>query len=102
MSYANKPQNDSLLTIRMPEQLLNQLNALAQSKAIGTSSMARMVLAQYLTDEAPKALIGISTPLKPQGKVLTAWEKQEQAKRQAMSPAQRKAYDEEWADDDWA
>lgn len=87
MSNKNKPQNDSVLAIRMTEQLLNQLNALAQAKAIGTSTMVRMVLTDYLRDEAPNALIGASIP-QQSAKPKTA--------REAMSPAEREAYDKEW------
>jgi len=97
MSNKKSSKNDEILAIRMPAQLLYQLNALAESKSLGTSSMARMVLAQYLTEEAPKALIGISSPLKPQGKILNKLEQQ----LQAMSPSERKAYEEQF-DSDWA
>jgi len=82
------PQNDVLLAIRMPKKLLDQLNALAHAKSVGTSTMARMVLIDYLKEEAPNALIGASTPPqeKPKGNAIY----------QAMSPAERKAYDDEW------
>ena len=88
MSNKKTAKNDVILAIRMPAQLLYQLNALAESKYMGTATMARNVLAQYLTDEAPKALLGATIQPKPQGKVSTRWD--------AMSPAERQAYNDEW------
>lgn len=61
MSNKKTPQNDHLLAIRMPKKLLDQLNALADAKGVGTSTMARMALLDFLRDEAPNALIG-ATP----------------------------------------
>lgn len=89
MFNKNKPQNDSVLAIRMNEKLLNQLNALAQAKAIGTSTMVRMVLTDYLRDEAPNALIGASQPpqVQLQGKFNPA---------KFKTPAEQKAYEDEW------
>lgn len=91
MSNANKPKNEELLAIRMPKKLHDQLNALAQSKYMGVSTMARNVLAQYLIDEAPNALLGATPqPQQPtKGKQMTP-------AMQAMSPAERKAWEEEW------
>ena len=91
MSIKKPIKNDVILAIRMPEKLLNQLNALAESKYMGTATMARNVLAQYLIDEAPNALLGATAqpqqPTKTKS-VNPTWE--------AMSPAERKAYDDEW------
>jgi len=49
--------------------------------------MARMTLIDYLRDEAPNALIGVTPPTKPV---------KGSASYQAMSPAERQAYDSEW------
>ena len=75
----------------MPKKLHDQLNALAQSKYMGISTMARNVLAQYLIDEAPNALLGSTPqPMQPtKGRKLNP-------SYEAMSPAERKAYDAEW------
>lgn len=79
-------QNDVLLAIRMPKKLLDQLNALAVAKGVGTSTMARMTLMDYLKAEAPNALLA---PQPTKGKSNNpAWD--------AMSPAERKAYNDEW------
>jgi hypothetical protein len=85
-------QNDVLLAIRMPKKLLDQLNALAQAKGVGTSTMARMTLIDYLKEEAPNALIGASTPTKPSGKPTNP----ARAIYEALSPAERQAYDDDW------
>ena len=87
------PQNDAVLAIRINQELLNQLNALAKTKAIGASSLVRMLVAEYIRSEAPKALLGATPQPQAKGKPLQDWEK-------AMSPAQRKKmeddYDEAW------
>lgn len=88
MSNKNKPQNDSILAIRMPTKLLHQLNALAQAKHMGTATMARMALTDYLKDEAPDALIGAPTQsLQLQNKFNP---------NNFKSPAEQKAWEEEW------
>jgi len=96
MSNTNKPKNEEILAIRLPKKLLDQLNALAQSKYMGVSTMARNVLAQYLIDEAPNALLGSTPQPQARGKVLSAYDQE----LQAMSPAQRKKieddYNEAW------
>lgn len=103
MSNKKQTQNDEILAIRMPQKLLVQLNALAQAKGVGTSTMARMALIDYLKDEAPDALIGtVPNTTQTNGRKLSAYEISEIKKKQAMSPAQRRAYEEEWANDDWA
>jgi len=79
-------QNDVLLAIRMPKKLLDQLNALAVAKGVGTSTMARMALIDYLKDEAPNALIGASIP-QPQGKP---------SNLKFNSPAEQRAWEAEW------
>jgi len=79
-------QNDVLLAIRMPKKLLDQLNALAVAKGVGTSTMARMALIDYLKDEAPNALIGASIP-QPQSKL---------SNPKFNSPAEQKAWEAEW------
>lgn len=87
------PQNDAVLAIRINQELLNQLNALAKTKAIGASSLVRMLVAEYIRSEAPKALLGTTPQPQAKGKPLQDWEK-------ALSPAQRKKmeddYDEAW------
>lgn len=90
MFNKKQPQNDVLLAIRMPKKLLDQLNALADAKGVGTSTMARMVLIDYLRDEAPNALIGITPQPQQLGKAKLS------PALQAMSPAERKAYEDEW------
>lgn len=76
-----------VLAIRINKDLLEQFNALAKTKAIGASSLVRMLISDYLRDEAPKALLTQSQPTKTKTGN-TTWD--------AMSPAERKAYDEEW------
>jgi len=88
MSNKNKPQNDAVLAIRLNEQLLKQANALAQAKNIPTSTMVRMILTEYLRDEAPNALIGASTPMP------TLQNKFNPAK--FKTPAEQKAWEDEW------
>ncbi len=90
MTNNKAQQNDVLLAIRMPKKLLDQLNALAVAKGVGTSTMARMTLIAYLKEEAPNALIGNATITAPQQKPRGT------AIYQAMSPAERQAYDDEW------
>jgi hypothetical protein len=88
MSNKKASQNDVLLAIRMPKKLLDQLNALAIAKGIGTSTMARMTLIDYLRDEAPNALIGASQPQVPlQGKFNP---------NKFKTPAEQKAWEDEW------
>ena len=90
MSNKNKPQNDSILAIRMPLKLLTQLNALAQAKHMGTATMARMALTDNLKDEAPDALIGASpTQPKPQNKFNAS---------QFRTPAEQRAWEEDWGE----
>ena len=89
------PQNDAVLAIRINQELLDQLNALARTKSIGASSLVRMLLSDYIRNEAPKILLGVTS--RPQkGKVLTSYDRG----LEAMSPAQRKAYDEKF-EEDW-
>ena len=88
-------QNDVLLAIRMPKKLLDQLNALAVAKHMGTATMARMALIDYLKDEAPNALIGVSTPA-PVSKLTGKPINPLRAAYEALSPAERKAQDDEW------
>ena len=83
-------QNDVLLAIRMPKKLLDQLNALAVAKGVGTSTMARMTLIDYLKEEAPNALLA---PM-PQGKGKPP--NPLKAAYEALSPAERKAQDDDW------
>lgn len=87
-----KPQNDMVLAIRINKDLLDQLNALSKTKSIGASSLVRMLIADYIRDEAPKALLGTAKPTKP----LNLLDQQ----RQALSPAERAKqdadYDEAW------
>ena len=93
MSNKKTVKNNDLLTIRLPAELMQQLESLAQTKYMGVSTMARLALVQYLNTEAPKALLGITPQPQAKGKPLQDWEK-------AMSPAQRKKmeddYDEAW------
>ena len=103
MSNTKLPKQTEILAIRMNPQLLNQLNALAVAKHMGTATMARMALQDYLKEQAPNALLGTtSVPQQPQGKQLTPFELSEIRKKQAMSPQERKAYEDAYADDDWA
>lgn len=88
MSNKNTPQNDEILAIRMPKKLLDQLNALATAKGVGTSTMARMALIDYLRDEAPNALIGATPQTQQPVKGNPIY--------QNMSPSQRAVYDSEW------
>lgn len=88
------PQNGSVFTVRINHELLEQSNALAKAKGIGLSSLVRMLLSDYIRNEAPK-LLSIATPTKS-NKPLTAYDRE----LQAMSPAQRKAYDEQF-EADW-
>lgn len=82
-------QNDVLLAIRMPKKLLDQLNALAVAKGIGTSTMARMTLIDYLRDEAPNALIGgVQQPIPNQQSKFNP--------NRFKTPAEQKAYEDEW------
>lgn len=94
MSNTKTPKNDNLLAIRIGSPLLQQLNALANAKGIGTSTMARMALIDYLKNQAPDALIGInpSAPLKSNGRPINP----ARAIYEAMSPSERKAYDDDW------
>jgi hypothetical protein len=78
-------QNDVLLAIRMPKKLLDQLNALAVVKGVGTSTMARMALIDYLKDEAPNALIGASIP-----------QQAKQSPNKFRTPSEQKAWEDEW------
>jgi len=95
MSNTKLPKQTEILAIRMTQSLLNQLNALAVAKQMGTATMARMALIDYLKAEAPNALIGVSTPApvsKLTGKPLSPL----RAAYEAMSPAERKAHDDVW------
>jgi hypothetical protein len=86
MSNSKIPKQTEILAIRMNPQLLSQLNALAVAKHMGTATMARMALIDYLKDEAPNALLGasatqqISKPSNPK----------------FNSPAEQKAWEAEW------
>ena len=95
MSNAKLPKQTEILAIRMNPQLLNQLNALAVAKHMGTATMARMALIDYLKDEAPNALIGVSTPA-PVSKLTGKPINPLRAAYEALSPAERKAQDDEW------
>lgn len=79
--------NDVLLAIRMPKKLLDQLNALADAKGIGTSTMARMTLIDYLRDEAPNALLGTVPNTQQKAKTYNGT---------TLSPAEQKAWEAEW------
>lgn len=96
MSNKNKAQNDAILAIRLNEKLLNQLNALATAKGMGTSTMARMVLMDYLRDEAPNALIGQPTPMQPQQPTYTGFNKPKNQGFQ-LTPEQQQQYEDDWA-----
>ena len=86
------PQNDSVFTVRINHELLEQSNALAKAKGIGLSSLVRMLLSDYIRNEAPK-LLSVATQTQAKGKPLQDWEK-------ALSPAQRAKmdadHDEAW------
>lgn len=90
MSNANIPKQTEILAIRMNPQLLHQLNALATAKQMGTATMARMALIDYLKNEAPNALIGTPTPTKPLNKL--------EQQRLALSPAERAKQDADYAE----
>jgi len=78
----------AVLAIRMSPELLKQLNALAKQKHIGTATMARTALVNYLTEEAPNALISASQS------VPTLQNKFNPAK--FKTPAEQKAWEDEW------
>ena len=62
MSNAKSSNQTEVLAIRMTPQLLKQLNILAQAKNIGTATMARMALTEYLKEQAPDALLNATQP----------------------------------------
>lgn len=62
MSNAKSSNQTEVLAIRMTPQLLKQLNILAQAKNIGTATMARMALTEYLKEQAPDALLSTTQP----------------------------------------
>jgi hypothetical protein len=93
MSNIKLAKNEKILAIRMTSQLLNQLNALAKAKHMGTATVARMALADYITKEAPNALLGATSQPQPQQPTKT---KSANPIWDAMSPAERKAHNEEW------
>ena len=62
MSNAKSSNQTEVLAIRMNPQLLKQLNILAQAKNIGTATMARMALTEYLKEQAPDALLSTAQP----------------------------------------
>ena len=95
MSNANKVKQTEILAIRMSQPLINQLNALALAKGMGTATMARMALIDYLKAEAPNALIGVATPA-PVSKLTGKPINPARAMYEAMSPAERKEYDDTW------
>ena len=86
------PQNDSVFTDRINHELLEQSNALAKAKGIGLSSLVRMLLSDYIRNEAPK-LLGVATQPQAKGKPMQDWEK-------ALSPAQRAKMDSNF-EADW-
>ena len=86
------PQNDSVFTVRINHELLEQSNALAKAKGIGLSSLVRMLLSDYIRNEAPKLLSATTQP-QAKGKPLQDWEK-------ALSPAQRAKMDSNF-EADW-
>ena len=61
MNSQKQDVKDAILAIRMSPELLKQLNILSRQKHIGTATMARGVLVDYLRQEAPNALLN-STP----------------------------------------
>jgi hypothetical protein len=61
MSSQKQDVKDAILAIRMSPELLKQLNILSKQKHIGTATMARGVLVDYLRGEAPNALLN-TTP----------------------------------------
>jgi hypothetical protein len=48
--------NDATLAIRLPEHIHDQLKALADAKFMPVSLMVRLMLIDYLKQEAPNAL----------------------------------------------
>jgi metal-responsive CopG/Arc/MetJ family transcriptional regulator len=92
MSNKKQQQNDEILAIRMPKKLLDQLNALAVAKGVGTSTMARMALIDYLRDEAPNALIGATPSTSTTGTLSP------QQRMQSLSPSMRQQYEEDWGE----
>ena len=86
------PQNDSVFTVRINHELLEQSNALAKAKGIGLSSLVRMLLSDYIRNEAPK-LLSVATQPQAKGKPMQDWEK-------ALSPAQRAKMDSNF-EADW-
>jgi len=80
----------AVLAIRMSPELLKQLNALAKQKHIGTATMARTALVNYLTEEAPNALISASQSVPTsQGKFDSS---------RFRTPAEQKMWEEDWGE----
>ena len=88
MSNTKSSNQTEVLAIRMTSQLLKQLNILAKAKNIGTATMARMALTEYLKEQAPDALLSTTQPTQPSNKP--------KSPREAMSPAERESWDREW------
>lgn len=84
MNNTKPPKNSEILAIRMTPQLLKQLNTLAQLKNIGTATMARMALTEYLKDQAPDALIG------------TVPNTNQPNNRMIARPSQQVQYNDDW------
>jgi len=50
-------EHDAVLAVRMPKQMLAQLNQLSRLKMMPTAVMVRIALAEYMQQEAPNTLL---------------------------------------------
>jgi hypothetical protein len=61
-----KRYNDATLALRLPEELDKQLKSIAEQKSIALGSLCRMVLAEWVQNNAGKVLVdAVSNKPKP-------------------------------------
>ena len=92
MSIKTPQMHDTTLTFRLPKTLHAQLEQVATAQYLKMGELVR----NLIKEEIKRALPYVNTPNQTPTKPITAYDKQ----LQVMSPAERKAYDNQF-EADW-
>jgi hypothetical protein len=101
--------HDTTLTIRLPKALHSQFEQIADAQFMKMGELIRQLMKEEIRKASPyiNPVAQNEAQIIRKGKVIigqpmNAYELSELRKKQAMSPQERKAYEEEQANDDWA
>ena len=98
MSNKTSQMHDTTLTFRLPKTLHAQLEQVATAQYLKMGELVR----NLIKEEIKRALPYVNTPNQTPTKPINPYELSELRKKQAMSPQERRAYEQTQVEDDWA